>query len=192
MQRRDVLKFLMSTAAMSAIPAELIAVVQQTMAQTSSSSGLRTLNPDQNAIVVTVSELMIPKTDTPGAKDANVNEFIDLLLSDWFDAAETEKFLQGLAQIDDACRKRFGSGFVQSNSSQQCAVLKQFDDTAIKFASAHKNLDASPEPPNFFYTFKRMTLVGYYTSEIGFKQELRKTIIPPGHAGCAPLTGEKA
>jgi hypothetical protein len=40
---------------------------------------------------------------------------------------------------------------------------------------------------NFFYQFKKLTLAGYYTSEIGFSQELGKTIIPPGHAGCAPI-----
>jgi hypothetical protein len=42
-------------------------------------------------------------------------------------------------------------------------------------------------PMYFFYQLKKLTLVGYYTSEIGFSQELGKTIIPPRHAGCAPL-----
>jgi Gluconate 2-dehydrogenase subunit 3 len=68
--------------------------------------------------------------------------------------------------------------------------MKQLDDAAMEFARTHKGAAAehsTPQPGNFFYLFKRLTLVGYYTSEIGFKQELRKTIIPPGHQSCAPL-----
>jgi gluconate 2-dehydrogenase gamma chain len=42
---------------------------------------------------------------------------------------------------------------------------------------------------NFFYQLKKLTLAGYYTSEIGFSRELGKKIIPPSHAGCAPIQG---
>ena len=46
---------------------------------------------------------------------------------------------------------------------------------------------AAPPRMDFFYMMKKLTLTGYYTSEIGFAKELGKSIIPPGHAGCAPL-----
>ncbi len=48
----------------------------------------------------------------------------------------------------------------------------------------------TPSPGQFFYTMKKLTLAGYYTSEIGFSQELGKTIIPSGHASCAPIQEE--
>ena len=191
MQRRDLLRLFTSAAALSAMPAELFFSLQEARAGTVPYGGLRTLNQHQNATVTTISELIIPETDTPGARGAKVNEFIDLLLTDWFDQPEKDHFLQGLAQIDTDSRKRFGSEFVACNPSQQTELMKQFDNEAMEFARAQKNAaktdTTQPPPPNFFYTFKRLTLVGYYTSEIGFKKELGKAIIPPKHSGCAPL-----
>ena len=69
--------------------------------------------------------------------------------------------------------------------------MKTWDDEAMKYARALKSAQTGqmlPPPTNFFYTVKRLTLVGYYTSEVGFSKELGKTIIPMKHAGCAPLS----
>ena len=210
MQRRDVLKLLGTAAAISALPQEALAILQQASAQVAASAGLRTLSPHQNATVTTLAELIIPETDTPGAKGARVNEFIDLLLTDWFEPAETRQFLTGLAEIDQRSQKMFGTDFVGGKPEQQTQLLKELDANAIEFTKKQKaeqrNVQRSsqmtalpdvqkPEQPeaahppvNFFYQFKKLTLTGYYTSEIGFEKELGKSIIPPGHSGCAPLS----
>ncbi len=176
-------------------------------AQIGEFAGVRTMNAHQNATVITISELILPQTDTPGAKGAKVNEFIDLLLTEWFDAAEKDRFLAGLAAIDTASRKRFNADFISCTPDQQHALMKQFDDAAMSFAHSQrvaiktKTAAARPikthpaatpkqlpmETPEFFYMLKKLTIFGYYTSEIGFSQELGDSIIPPGHAGCAPL-----
>jgi hypothetical protein len=207
MERRNVLRLLGSTAAISVLPLEALSFLRQARAQMSQSAGLRTLNSHQNATVTLVSELIIPETDTLGAKGAKVNEFIDLLLTEWFETEEKEPFLQGLATIDSASRKRFGVDFVSCTSAQQIELMRQFDDGAMSFvhsqsapvttrtASARKQMARAPatsarapmQPGEFFYTLKKLTLVGYYTSEIGFSKELGDSIIPPGHDGCAPL-----
>lgn len=196
MQRRDVLRLLTSAATLSAMPADLIFALQQARSKTSPVLGLRTLSRHQDATVTAISELIIPETDTPGAKGAKVNEFMDLLLTEWFDQAETKRFLQGLAQIDSDSRKLFGADFIACNASQQAELMKQFDSDAMEVARAQKGAAKTdvqqPPPPDFFYTFKRLTLVGYYTSEIGFKKELGKTIIPPGHNGCAPIAEKRS
>jgi len=60
----------------------------------------------------------------------------------------------------------------------------------MEFSASQKQTmqtHVAPPPMNFFYQMKKLTLAGYYTSEIGFLQELGKSIIPPGHAGCAPI-----
>jgi hypothetical protein len=192
MERRDLLRMLISTTALSALPIELMAALQEVKEQTNSNHSLRTLNQHQNLTVTTIAELIIPETDTPGAKGARVNEFIDLLLTEWLDQSDTTQFLQGLAQIDADSRQRFGINFVACNPSQQSQLMKQFDDAAMEFTRSHRGAktNLTAESGNFFYNLKRLTLLGYYTSEIGFEQELRKTIIPPKHAGCAP-TAEK-
>jgi Gluconate 2-dehydrogenase subunit 3 len=190
MERRDVLKLLGSATALSALPFEALALIRQASAQAAQSTALKTLDPHQNATVTTISELIIPATDTPGAKEAKVNEFIDLLLTEWFEPAETKAFLAGLADVDACSKEKFSATFVDCAPSQQTAVLKQLDDAAMEFAAKQKQAmrtHSAPPAMNFFYQMKKLTLAGYYTSQIGFSQELGKTIIPPGHAGCAPI-----
>jgi Gluconate 2-dehydrogenase subunit 3 len=190
MDRRDVLKLLGSATALSALPVEALTLIQQASAQVGQSTALKTLNPHQNATVITISELIIPATDTPGAKDAKVNEFIDLLLTEWFEPAETKQFLAGLADVDACSKEKFSAAFIDSTPAQQTEVLKQLDTAAMDFAAKQKQAmqtHAAPPPMNFFYQMKKLTLAGYYTSEIGFSQELGKRVIPPSHAGCAPL-----
>jgi hypothetical protein len=201
MQRRDMLKLLTSVATLSAIPLELTAGLQQAWAQTAMSIGMRTLNPHQNSTVIAISELIIPETDTPGAKGAKVNEFLDLLLTEWFDKSQAVRFVAGLDAVDTLSKKRFGADFVSCTPAQQNELMKQLDDEAMQFVhfqreQAKKTEQAAksgrpkvpaPEPWNFFYTFKKLTIFGYYTTKIGFNQELGDEIIPPGHDGCAPL-----
>jgi hypothetical protein len=207
MQRRDVLKLLGSVAALSALPQEALAILQQASAQVATSTGLRTLSPHQNATVTTMAELIIPETDTPGAKGAKVNEFMDLLLTEWFEPSETRQFLAGLADVDQRSQTMFSADFVDGKPEQQVELLKQLDAAAMEFAHKQKiatqrssQMAALPDvqkpeqqeekhpPMDFFYQFKKLTLAGYYTSEIGFEKELGRSILPPGHSGCAPLS----
>lgn len=189
MDRREVLKLLGSTAAISALPLEALTFIQQASAQVAQSTGLRTLDAHQNATVTTIAELIIPATDTPGAKGAKVNEFIDLLLTEWYEPSETKEFLNGLNDVDAQSKQKFSSAFVDSTPAQQTELLSQLDAAAMAFSASQKQTmqtQGSPLPMNFFYQMKKLTLAGYYTSEIGFSQELGRSIIPP-HAGCVPV-----
>jgi hypothetical protein len=194
MDRREVLMLLGSAAALSALPIEAMTVIQQASAQVAQSTGLKTLNPHQNATVTMIAEAIIPATDTPGAKGAKVNEFIDLLLTEWFEPSETKEFLAGLGGVDARSKKKFAAAFVDCTPGQQTELLTELDAAAMKFSASQKQAklaNATPAPMNFFYQMKKLTLAGYYTSEIGFSQELGKSIIPSGHAGCAPLPEAK-
>ena len=191
MQRRDVLRLLTTTAVASAMPLELIQSLQQARAEVGPTRGLRTLNPHQNATVTLLSERIIPETDTPGARGTSVNEFIDLLLTEWYDKPDTERFLQGITEADADSQKRFHKNFIDCSPAQQTELMTAWDSDAMEYARAvkasAKTKSAAP-PANFFYTVKRLTIVGYYTSEPGFTKELKATIIPLKHAGCAPLS----
>jgi len=197
MERREVLRLLGSAAAISALPLEAITILQRANAEIAHSTGLRTFNPHQNETVTTIAEMIIPATDTPGAKGAKVNEFIDLLLTEWYEPAETKEFLAGLADVDERSKKKFSAAFVDCTPAQQTELLKQLDAEAMDFAAKQKQAvtkssisplqQTTPAPSNFFYTMKKLTLTGYYTSQIGFSKELGKFIIPPEHAGCAPV-----
>ncbi len=149
-----------------------------------------TVDAGQQALLAEVAETIIPTTDTPGAKGAKVNEFIDLLLTEWFEPSEAKQFLDGLADVDVRSNAKFSTAFLDCTPAQQTELLTLLDAEAMDFLKKQKSLGAGATtlPMNFFYQLKKLTLAGYYTSEIGFSQELGRSIIPPGHAGCAPVT----
>ena len=190
MERRDLLKLLASATLASAVPRELWALGRGLHSQMPASSNLRTLNARQNAMVTAISEMIIPQTDTPGAKAARVNEFIDLILSDWYAPPETQKFLDGLAQVDTRCRVRFGHDFVDCTGNQQTEMLAELDADIAAERALHRpgthDRDQGEKPQHFFYMMKQLTIVGYCTSEAG-AQAVGYEVIPTEHGGCLPL-----
>lgn len=126
-----------------------------------------TLLPAELALVAAMAEGIIPRTDTPGATDAAVPEFVALLFAEWFSQAEQSAFRAGLASFDAASRARFGREFTACTPPQQQALLIEWDDAAL---AARESGRASLPP---FAQFKSLTVVGYYTSQVGQDQELQ-------------------
>lgn len=138
----------------------------------------RTLTPAQGELVAILTELIIPATDTPGARAARVDAFIDALLTDVFTADERGEFLAGLADVDARARAAAGAPFfVAAPVPAQVALLEALEREA---AAA----DATRRP--FFPWLKELTLVGYYTSEIGASQELRYVHVAGRYDGDVP------
>jgi hypothetical protein len=124
----------------------------------------RVLSAQQNEAVVVLTELIIPETDTPGAKGARVNRFIDAVLQD-ARPADRERFLQGLDWMDERSRSRSGKDIAAAAPADVTALLTQL--------SKEDNQNADDRPGiEFFQALKSMTIDGYYTTEIGLKQEL--------------------
>jgi hypothetical protein len=194
MQRRDILKMLATGAVLPVFSSPLAAFFREAQAQTGPGYKLRTLNPHQNATVVVMTDLIIPETDTPGAKGAGVNEFIDVILTEWATPEERQSFLEGLAGVDKQSRELFAKDFVDASPVQQVTLLRAMDDFAAsergqkheKHGNTVPDLDAQLKG-NFYDVFRGITLHGYYTSEIGFTQELKLQIIPGAQHGCEKL-----
>lgn len=119
---------------------------------------------DQMALIGVISELIIPTDESsPGAIAAEVPQFIDLMISE--SPAETKKsWTDGLAAMDKLSQSKNSAAFTKATKDQQIALLTEVS----------KN-EAKPSTPEekFFKTIKNMTIDGYYTSEIGIKQELK-------------------
>src|SRR5213080_5160882 len=98
MQRREALRLLMAGGVLPALPTNLFAFFRG--AHPAAGYALRTLNPHQNDTVVAMIDQIIPATDTPGAKGARVNEFIDVILAEWATEEERQNFLNSLAAVD--------------------------------------------------------------------------------------------
>ena len=124
----------------------------------------KVFDPHQNDTVVTLSELIIPQTETPGARAARVNELIDLVLSD-AEERDGKEFLKGLAWMDARSQELFGTDFLSAAPEQQTALLTILASRRNKAFEDQVGID-------FFKAIKALTITGYYTSEIGMKQEL--------------------
>jgi hypothetical protein len=124
----------------------------------------KVLSVHQDETVATISELIIPQTETPGAKAALVNRFVDAVL-DAAEASDRKSFLRGLDWVDARSAELFGSTFVDAAPEQQVALLT--------IVSSPKNRALEDQiGVELFQAIKSMTITGYYTSEIGMKQEL--------------------
>lgn len=150
--------------------------------QPRASYGPQTLSDDQDALVTAIAEHIIPATDTPGARAAQVNQFIDLMLTDNYPEDARSRFLAGLEDVDERCRQAYGGAFLRCSPDEQRAVLTELDEQAFG-----QNAAFDPANPAFFRMMKELTLVGYYTSEIGASQELQINLTPGRYDGCAPL-----
>ncbi len=113
MHRRQALRLLASAATLPLLSREAFSLFQAVHQQLSEQAVLKTLNPHQNATVTTIAEIIIPQTNTPGAKAARVNEFIDLILTDWYDEEEKSTFMTGLEDVDSRAHDLFGKTFVE-------------------------------------------------------------------------------
>lgn len=190
MHRRELFRLLGAGAVLPAIPPDLFAMLRS--AQPAEGYALRSLDAHQNATIVAMIDLIIPETDTLGAKGARVNEFIDLILSEWATLEEKNHFLDGLAGIDKQSNDLYGKKFVDSSAAQQETLLRSIDDVAM--ANRHRPVrhgNTVPEPDAqmkgpFWVVFKNVTIHGYYTSQVAFEKELKLQIIPGAQHGCAP------
>ncbi|MDH3498159.1 MAG: gluconate 2-dehydrogenase subunit 3 family protein [Gemmatimonadota bacterium] len=182
MHRRDALQTLAALAGVPALAGRTVADVLAAAGPHRQAGRLAALNATQNATVVALAERIIPATDTPGATAAGVNQFIDLLLAEWFSADERRAFLDGIADVDARARAAFGKSFAAGTHAQQDGVVAVLDGevTALREASR-------ATAGHFFARFKALTLYGYYNSEVGMTQELRYQIIPGRYESCAPL-----
>jgi hypothetical protein len=140
----------------------------------------RALDTDQTELVATIAEHILPETDTPGARAAGVHRFIDTMLAEYYPAADRQRFISGLAEVDARAQRLAGRPFLRCSPEQQRAILDELDREA--FARP-----PSPTTPSFFRTFKELTVVGYYTSEIGATRELRYVQVPGRFEGCVPF-----
>ena len=153
--------------------------------------------------------MIIPKTATPGAKDAGVGSFIEMMLKDCYKPAQQESFAKGLTDLEGASKKANGKSFVESSQEQKTAILTQFQqaakDEAMKNEEAKKIVDAETgiakeskgkkdaPPTPFFRLMKELTLLGYFTSEQGAKNALAYVQVPGKYVGVVKLVkGQKS
>lgn len=141
------------------------------------------LSAEQGALISQVSEIIIPKTDTPGAKDVGVPGFIDQIIKECYKKEDQDKFLEELKAFDDEAKKEYGDPFIELDAEQQAAYVKKVHDAAVN----SEDVGTPPKRP-FILTVKELAMLGYFTSEPGATQVLQYSPVPGAYKGCIPVS----
>ena len=155
-------------------------------ATTSAATQPSILTTSQRDIVSGVIDVMIPRTDTPGAVDVGVPGFIDLMLKDVYTQADRDRYLAGLADFDATAVAENGKKFVALEKTQQVALVRKFHDAAVAEERRLRRAHAHPQRP-FILMTKELTLLGFFTSQAGATQVLQYVAVPGSYHGCIPL-----
>jgi gluconate 2-dehydrogenase gamma chain len=133
------------------------------------------LTSDQRSQVAAMAERIIPTTDTPGAIAAGVPAFIEMMLADWYESTDRNDFMRGLGLVE---------GYARVQYEKPCAQLTEQEQDAVLTLAMEGKINALPR--TFFEHFRQLVLLGYYSSEIGCKQERVYVPVPGRYDGRYP------
>lgn len=123
------------------------------------------LTDTQQKIIAEIAELIIPKTDTPGAKEVGVPAFIEMMLKDCYKEPEHQRFIEGLEEMEQV-------KFLALNTDERRGVLKLLEQ------ETKKEMKAQARITPFWRLMKELTLLGYFTSEAGLMASFEYVPIP--------------
>ena len=131
------------------------------------------------ALLDEVADTILPETKTPGGKAAHVGPFMALMVTDTYDDKQQAIFRDGIQKLNAA-----SPSFMAATPAQRLAWLEQLDREQKAY------MDTRPDgaPPHYFRLMKELTLLGYFTSEIGCTQAMRYRETPGRFDPCAPYT----
>ncbi|WP_337042517.1 gluconate 2-dehydrogenase subunit 3 family protein [Emticicia sp. 17c] len=170
MQRRAALKtFALSIGSTLVLPSWANAWSKETLQQSSI-----ILTPLQETLLAEVVGTIIPKTDTPGAKDLNVDKFVTLMVADCYDTKAQDTFAKGLVAVDEIARKEYNKTFISCEPTQKLAVLNKMDKAG------------NDTEKGFIRLVKNLTIQGYLNSEYVMTNLRVYEFIPGRYHGCVP------
>lgn len=127
-----------------------------------------------------IAETIIPETKTPGAKAAKTGLFMAVMVKDCYSAKDQTKFIEGMQNVDKLAKERYGSDFLGCSKGNRTELLTKLDIEQREFQNTKK----SNEPSHYFRMMRELTLLGYFTSEIGGTQELQYIEVPGKFIAC--------
>lgn len=137
----------------------LAATPGASLAKAAAKKPARFFTPAQMTVLATVADIIIPRTDTPGAKDAGVPENFDALMRNWASA-------QHQAQFNALIDELGGTGLMKLKPAERIELVRKIDAEKL----------AAWDPT--YVRFKELVLTLYYLSEAGATKELRYELIP--------------
>ena len=164
--------------------------------------GSMDFSEDDVALLDEVGETILPRTNTPGAKDAKIGAFMAIMVNDCYTAADQKVFHEGIKKLDDASKAMHDVSFMKATPDQRKSLLIKLDEEAKKDASDRREYDEQQvkkereehekgntgferekRSAHYFSMMKQLTISGYFTSKEGRTGALRYTPVPGGYNG---------
>ena len=148
-------------------------------------------NEDQEATIAEIANTIIPDTETPGAKAAGVGPFIVMMINECYPQDIQERFIKGIEDVQKRSVSGYDKPFTAILSSERETLLNTIEKEAGIHQKKNRGQVAKNVSPPFFTLIKELTLLGYFTSEIGATQALSYIEVPGRYDGCVPLEKEQ-
>jgi hypothetical protein len=214
MDRRDAVKsvaFLLG----GALSATTIGVFLEGCSSSGNKDNKNLFSPNHEKLITEIADIIVPTTSTPGAKAAGVGPWIPMMVKDCYPEDAQKAFVKGLDELEERSKKEFSKSFLEMSVKEREQLLgKVRDETvaaqkkereeneAARIAEENKIVkksekeeagrpmnakEAKPSKPYFFAIMRDLTLLGYFTSEIGQTKAYAYVDIPGRYDGCVDL-----
>jgi len=137
---------------------------------------------NQAVLVANIADIILPKTNTPGALDVGVDAFIDFIINDCYSSIEQDRFINDLNELDNESDSLYGKSFIKLDQETKVKFLTLLDKRAEKTKLASTNYIRP-----IYAQLKELILLGYFTSEEIITSHLEYVPIPTRLDGCTPL-----
>ncbi|WP_316817727.1 gluconate 2-dehydrogenase subunit 3 family protein [Pedobacter nyackensis] len=203
MNRREAVKnvaFLMG----GALSATTIGVFLESCNSTSTKAKGSLFTDDQQELITEIADIIIPTTSTPGAKAAGVGPFISMMVKDCYPDDAQKAFVKGLDDLDKQAKDEYKKSFINLSVAERQELLGKLRDETVAATKVEKEKLAEQDKqkpvttsilpkdkpkmePRFFAIIRDLTLLGYFTSEIGATQAYEFVEIPGRYDGCMDM-----
>lgn len=145
------------------------------------------ITPTQEDLLAEIANVIIPTTDTPGAKELNLHQFILRMVDDCFEPEEQEQFLIGLTDFDKMSEEKTGNSFLDLGEDKKERLLAALEGSR----NSDHNEEKEKTVNKFYSTVKNLTVYGYTTSEYVMTNQLYYNMIPGRFIGCVEVKDAK-
>jgi gluconate 2-dehydrogenase gamma chain len=140
----------------------------------------RFLTNDEVSLVSEIADTILPTTDTPGAIDVNVPEFIDLMLKENFSSEEQQTFKEGASTFVKSVEEEYSTYFEKCDQEEKTKIISEEEQRSLEHFKVTNQ-------KTFYMMVKELTILGYYTSEYVMTNMLDYHPVPSRYDGCIPF-----
>jgi hypothetical protein len=200
MERRDLLKMIMATTGVAMVGGNAFGYEMKGQVPLNKTI----FTPDDVILFNEVAEVILPRTNTPGAKDANVGLMALILANDCYTPRERDTLVKGLQSLNVQAQKTYGSPYLLLNNKQKTEFVTKLDVDAKVYNNKQDIYYLSVTPydrdssddkalPHYFTLIKQLTLFSFFTSKEGATKVLRYEAVPGKYNGELPYKkGDRA